>query len=687
MGTNGWLEPGTCGVQLGKFNQLADMMSRSGPELEQLAQQLYRALATAGVDTTPAMEISRIAKWANEVGPDLKRRNQLAHDLDRQKLAMVACVADGMFIKLPDRYSDQQGQVSGYQAADLFKQAMNGDRGALADLLRYQDYATNPWFAKALLEKLGPIDFVKLPVQLARLLRGDINDHSKNLNVNAEDTRAALALLGKALAVGTRPLTNGYTGDQFLKELQTAGRTGFPPGGPNYVGYQGLSAILEATGGTVRYSEAFMRTVGRDMIDHARANEASGWKPTPDVADLTDIGTLLDQPGHADSSTGDYLTGLLTVAGATRESSQALLDHTPPGAKTTNLYYLLHDRREAWGATDRGAALGQTIKAATVGHDDVSDRLFIELYRTLGKDILQFVHYKTDNTLGIPAGTIGKLRTDDDRAKLDQLSGLRSAIGDVLLSRIDDISLTLYGDDLAGASDEDDRLLTAMIADAVQNDHAFDVLVKGQIGSLKIWLDQQQAKGKDITVGLASGASFLGLLLAFRKEMMTGRSAGERASNDDLKGLIDMGLGYLDPTMQLEKVGLSPEVAGYLGGRAFDEMSKQLVEQLGNHQERDGGNTAGKVRTDEDAIIKLIKQMLISSTLAHLPYEPSDVASHSFAKDGKILPPETWTKTQRLDFIKWAKVKGADQIDMSNSTESMIEGLHDKSIQALEDRQ
>jgi hypothetical protein len=63
------------------------------------------------------------------------------------------------------------------------------------------------------------------------------------------------------------------------------------------------------------------------------------------------------------------------------------------------------------------------------------------------------------------------------------------------------------------------------------------------------------------------------------------------------------------------------------------------------------------------------------------------VASHSFAKDGKILPPETWTKTQRLDFIKWAKVKGADQIDMSNSTESMIEGLHDKSIQALEDRQ
>jgi hypothetical protein len=67
VGTDGWLDPGTCGVQLGKFEQLTDMMNRSGPELERLAQQLYKALATAGVDTAPAMEIARIAKWANVV--------------------------------------------------------------------------------------------------------------------------------------------------------------------------------------------------------------------------------------------------------------------------------------------------------------------------------------------------------------------------------------------------------------------------------------------------------------------------------------------------------------------------------------------------------------------------------------------------------------------------------------------
>src|SRR3954454_4143380 len=205
-----------------------------------------------------------------------------------------------------------------------------------------------------------------------------------------------------------------------------------------------------------------------------------------------------------------------------------------------------------------------------------------------------------------------------DLSQLDRLAGLRRSIGDLLLFRMDDIALTLHGDDLAGASDEDDRLLTAIIADAIQNDHAFDILVKGQIGSLKIWLDQQQARGRDITVGLASGASFLGLLLALRKEMMHGRSGGEQASNDDLKGLIDMGLGYVDPAKQLEKVGLPPELAGYLGGQAFDEMSKQLVEQFGDHQERDSGNTEDKNQSDEQAIIKLIKQMLISSTIAHL---------------------------------------------------------------------
>ncbi|MFA1551097.1 Scr1 family TA system antitoxin-like transcriptional regulator [Actinomadura chokoriensis] len=85
----GWLDPDTCGVKLAEFEHMTQQMTQAAPKLAELADTLWQALNAAKVSTAPAMEIKRIAAWADQAASDLRRRNQLAHDLDRQKLAFV----------------------------------------------------------------------------------------------------------------------------------------------------------------------------------------------------------------------------------------------------------------------------------------------------------------------------------------------------------------------------------------------------------------------------------------------------------------------------------------------------------------------------------------------------------------------------------------------------------------------
>ncbi|MEO5876015.1 MAG: hypothetical protein ABIS86_12595 [Streptosporangiaceae bacterium] len=667
MSGDGWLDPGTCGVQLAMFDQLTDIMNRSGPDLEQLAQQLYKALSTAGVDTAPALEIARIARWANEAGPDLKRRHRLAHDLDAQKLAMVACVTEGTFVKFPDRLGDQQGMVSGYQAAELFTKAMAGDRRALADLENYQDLAGNPWFAKALLDKLGPLDLVQLPVKLAHQLR--LNQAEGRPGTSAEQTRAALALLGKALAAGTRPLGPGYVGNRFLTDLQAAGQTGFPSRSPQYAGYQGLGAILAATGGTVRYSEAFLRTVGRDMIDYSRQQPTSSWKPIPDVAALTDLGTLLDQPGQAETAPGDYLIGLLTAAGASRLGAQVLLDHTPANAENTNLYYLLHTRREAWAASDRGSALGTAINAAAAGSDEVSGTLFTEIQQVYGADALAHLEYGEGHTLIV-----------DDLGQLNQLSGLRTAMAHVLLAHLDDVTTQL---DIAGTSFEADaperaRLLLAVIAATVQDDQAFETLMKAHIGRLRIAMEQRSMTGSDDDVIIY--AKEIGRLLALRTELAAAPADATKAENEKIKSWIDDGLGWVTISGYLEKFGISPTTAGYVDGKVSSKIGDLIFEQVGDHsQDR---NTESSRVAQEDPFYRLVSQMLVTSTATHLKYDPKTMDGAKFTENGKIVP-VPWTDAQLQDFIRWCKVNNVDLVTLRETVRGTMSGAREETIDSF----
>jgi hypothetical protein len=690
VGNDGWLDPDTCGVQLGKFEQLTDMMNRSGPELEQLAQQLYKALATAGVDTAPAMEIARIARWANEVGPDLKRRNQLAHDLDKQKLAMVACVADGTFIKLPDRYSDQQGQVNGRNVADLVRRAAAGDVHALDAIDDYMPFANNKFFVQALLQSLGAKDLLRLPVDLANNLR--LAD-PKDLDRQAKETREALLLLSKVLANGTKPMVGPGTdpGLQFLTALREAARGQYglkQTTRPAYSGYQGLVLLLREANGTVRFSAQFMEAMGLPLIDVARGSDG----PTGDLSHEFQLGNaldpLLDAPGAPKAHLGfvetDILTGLLKAAGTSRQASQVLLDYTPPG-QDSNLKFLIHDHRGAWAATDHGAALGDAVKAATIEPDAVSTKLFEELYRTLGPDVLNHVTYKYDNTLGINGGHWNHLYSDDEKAKLDQLSGLRAAMGQVLVARLPEIMERLNNIDISGhlvkGSDQEERLLMALLADTVQDDQAFNALIKAQVGHLRVELDHLYKTGEDVTDLIHADAKALGRLLALRKAMMSARSGSEDATNTDFKDLINDGLGLVDvPGMDRLPKGVS-DVANFGKNQLYEKVGDFLVTQMGDHSE--ANNTDAKRLTDEQAIKNLVKQLLVSSAAFNIKFSPKDLRGMSFARDGKIIPPSTWSDAQLERFIEWCRWKGFSPPVLSEALDATIDGVHDKSVQTL----
>ncbi len=657
------MEPGVCGVRLGMFEQLVTDVGRSEGELEQLARRLHAALASVGADTGPAAEISRVARWVREAGPELRRRQRLARDLDALRPGFRVCAPVGEFVRLPDRYADQQARVSGYRAGELFEQAAAGDRGALRSLLNYREYGDDPYFAEGVLERLGAVGMLNVPFGLARSLRADAGRHDAMTVANTADTRVALEMLGRALARGTRPLSTGYAGDGFLLALAAAGRSGFPPENsrPLYFGYQGLGTILGSAG--VRYSDAFMQVVGRDMLAHARERDASSWRAVPDASGIY----------APDSRDRHYLEGLLTAAGASRTGARILLDHTPAGQTTGNLRYLLHEQRRVWAGTDRGAALGQVLRAAASGGDERSRKIFGEIVRVLGSDQLKLMKYES-----------GGLKIKD-RASFDELSGLRTAMGAILSEQLDFVSTKLYAAEdsghIAPGSREETRLLLAVIADTVTDDAAYTALFKAHVGHLRLWIDEQRRRGREGEIGLAMGAGAVGRLLALRTETMRALRIQEDEVNASLKSKIDLGLGLVDPTAYLTRLGAPPELTGPAGARLFDEISRHLVEHFGDHAEK--GNTDPHRIGDEDRMRDLVNQMLLSSTVTHLHYEPTDVEGEIFAENGKILPPAGWDAGQVEAFYDWCKERDFPLPKASHAVNEAIDNTRDETIRSF----
>ena len=675
-----WLDPDTCGVKLAEFEHMTRQMTQAAPKLAELADKLWQALHAAQVSTAPAMEIMRIAAWADKAASDLRRRNQLAHDLDRQKLAFVVCRQDGDYLKLPDRYTDQVAYAAGRRSADLFRRAAAGDPEAKAALRRLHAEDITPMFAKGLLEALGPEALLKLPMDLIVPLAADVRHNREGADANAAETRATLALLGRSLALATRPDTGAYLGDDYLRNLTLAGRKNFPPLStpPNGTsGYQSLGALLTAAGDT-RFSTHFIEVVGSDMIAYdSRLRRPLGQEPLPTLAGKAGLGNALDPTATkvvpSDRKT-DFLASLFTAAAvAGKEASQALLTHvymgpfqegTEPNFKGSTLQYLLHDRRPTWDLTDHGTALGKTIQAAAIGNDKESTRLAFEASKILVADARKNFVVKDGK---IQVGDKAPLDALMDNAPADaiarpkhydELSGLRPAMATVLVAHIENLhDIRRVADESRepGSTGLTGSDLDYLLLDVTRSAKAYETLLLGQVAHAKVAIDRSVAHNGDLANIIAAEGGMFGRIVEARHQSLGAENL--RLANDLalMRNYIGFGLGMIPvENTPIAKVPIAGDFFTATVGRLASKIADVLATKLADKEDP----AVSAPTTDVEGVERLFRQMIASSLVAHGRYPADSLHGRSFV-DGhdKIIPVEQMTPLQLEDFMRWASNK------------------------------
>ncbi|WP_242903178.1 hypothetical protein [Actinomadura terrae] len=701
MTADGWLGPDACGVKLTEFERMTQDMSRAAPALRQLADDLWQALNGAGVSTAPAMEIKRIAAWTEDAASDLRKRNMLVHDLDRQHLAFTVCRADGTYLRLPDRYTDQIGYAEGRRAAEMFRRAVSGDAAARTDLRRLQPPDITPLFAKGLLESISAEELLKLPMQLALKLSGDITQHRSGTDANAADTRAILALLGRAVALGTDGQGKGYMGEEYLLALRRAGRTTFPPRAtlPNGVaGYESLATLIAST--DTRFSFHFINVVGNDMIAYdSGIRKRLGQLPLPDLGARYRLGNALDPSTTGvkeDDRKTDFLSPLLAAAAASGpEAAQALLTHNwfgpqqlgaVPGIKATNLEYLLHDRRAIWGESDHGAALGKTIETAATGQDRESSRLAFAIAKILADDARPNYPVKDGKvTVGdkSPFAALKSGNLADAIARphhYDELSGLRPNMAKVLVAHMDrlhDLVRLANYDERPGSTGLTGDDLDYLLLDITRDAQAYETLIMGQLAHSKITIDRTVARNGDLSNAIIGEGRMFGHLLEARHQSVGAEEARLAEDLERMRKYVSYGMGLVPLGTDLV-ASKSP-----LGGKAYAAASTQATTQMTNWLAKRLADkdkpTITAPTTETENIERLLNQMITSSLISHGRLDGPKIAGRSFAEGGnppKVRPLEELGLNEMEKLLRWAD----DEKRLSDINDAAMNSIYNGAI-------
>ncbi|WP_433333901.1 hypothetical protein [Spirillospora sp. CA-294931] len=669
--TDKWLGPDTCGVKLSSFERMAQQMTRAAPELDELSRQLWHVLSAAGVSTAPAMEVKRIAAWTREAAIDLRRRNLLAHNLDRQKIALRACRPDGIYLKLPDRYTDQVDYADGLHVARLLISLRQDDTEVFRNLRHLAPEDVTPMFAKAILEGLGAEALLRLPMVLCLRLGGDVRQQSDSVQNRARDTRAVLAILGRSLALATNPTHRSYVGDEYLAELQHMGAANFPPLSrqPNGVaGYQSLSTLISAADKT-RFAPAFLQTIGKDMVAYdATLKNSLQNRPLPDLTGKNHLGNALALNSTTPGPTTDFLIPLLNAATISgRQAAQSLLDQDVNNGPI--LGYLLHDRLSTWANSDQGQALGTTITTATAAHDPTSERLAFQA----GKVIADNAH----TSFNVKEGTIQAANTQE----IDALSNLRPQMAQILathIPKVNDIYQSFRYGAQTGSTAMNDADLDYLLLDLTRNATAFDTLLKAQIAHAKVNLDQAMARSsRYLESAVVVEGWMFGHLLEARNQSVAGETTRLAADEAKLKSYVEMGIGLITEKAGENLAARTPVAAqGYnLTVTHLQEITAAwITKRLADKPDP----TIMTPKDNTEAIEKLFNQMIASSLTTHGHYDGKHLEGRSFATPGpdpSIRPFESMNAEEFEAFLRWA------------STQSDLHDLRDRVLSATENGQ
>ncbi|TDD21339.1 hypothetical protein [Nonomuraea diastatica] len=695
------------GVKQPDFDTMTSKHIEAARRLEELAQALHSELRSAGLDTSPAAQLRQLAGRVTTQAEDLRRRQKLVHELQRQKITFGRSTPAGSFLEMPDGLEAATGLLDGTLAGRAALKATDGDSKALAELEKYASRGGDADFVKAFLGTLGARGVTRLPGSLAAQLR-DAKAHgdSKRMAQLSNGGSKALRMLSAALARGTDPKNPAYAGAGFLKDLVKEGRAQHQSGGTTYSGYQAQALIWRAHDGKPPYSKEFMETVGRDVIVYEHEQRKDEWAaskeplgrvfagtqlPIIDLAGALGLGTLLRPETHAGApgakAQSSVIDDLFHAAKSSREASHALLNHTPPGWKESVLDYLLTTRWKASLYTKDHAPFNDLLVTATTGQDATSQKLAADLTKILSNEV---------------RGAFGKADSGNleirDREVFDRFATLGYPLARAISANIDQLSRLYLNHATFHQVAAQDMSYALLLA--TSNDAGFEALVRAQTEHMRAALDTVPPVGLN-----ASNADRLGFTEADVKrfdlnenglvdrtdvmQFLTDRTVEEATPFNHLvesrrqaliaQGIDDKKADEALKTMVSDAIGLLPvpgarqagELAtgafgemlgkGYdkFAGVAYDEIAKQTALRIA---EPDHGldDTYRALADNRMAVERLTEQMLATAMLNRGLLDKLELREQTFAAEQPrmIKPFAEMTPQEYSQFLEWARTRG-----------------------------
>ncbi|NJP91219.1 hypothetical protein HCN51_17450 [Nonomuraea sp. FMUSA5-5] len=651
--------------------------------------RLRAILNEVELDHPGVAAIGRVGQWLIEQAPDLYRRRDLAYEAEKVDVDVFgnplpgAIVPPGAVRVDEARIIPAQVRAQAAQAAALMEAAARGDAGAADRLAAFAERMSDPRFATALIEKLGPQGLAILPAAMGSRVRRALDAADGSAEAVRRHNGDVLAMLSTALATATDLSKSAHVTRRFLEQLKKQGRAEVPvpgTGGQLTVhGYWAIGQILAAAP-KAPYSTSFMTTIGHDLIrwdrDFLKANGEWPLARDTDVYDLPAPTDTRPFPGAGDIGVADPVAALLTAAGTTRESAQALI-----GSRDL-LTYLMKERRPQWAMGDHGASLGAAMEAAMKGPDAPSKRLAV-MATQIWSDLV--APHMTLND----AGDV----EIEDPSELDCLSGARLAMGRILAEHTDDIVFAhfqrpprLADDQLTGEVDGRATArfnatdLDRVLLDVAVDDQAYQALLHAQVAHLRGKIDYGLAtRDRDMTdnmIVLDSGA--LGHLTEARRTALVSWGKEADAADEALRKLVEAGAGLVPIpfAQQVGKLGINAADGLYESfvRNGYAKAGEWLVEQSG-HAGRRTAEAFSEAASNRAAAQELVKQMLASSAVAHGAYKREDLNQRFVTGDPpRVKDPILMSRDEYDGFSRWLTDNSTVPTDFGEAQQSVSVG-------------
>ncbi|MFG1943697.1 hypothetical protein [Nonomuraea sp. NPDC048826] len=697
---------GFSGVKQVEFDTMTSKHTQAAGQLAELAQKLHRELQGAGLDTAPAARLRELAQRVTKQAEDLRRRQKLVHELQRQKVTFGRSTPAGSFLEMPDRLDDAQDLLDGTLAGRAAAKATDGDEKALAELEKYASRAGDSEFVKAFLGTIGARGVTRMSGSLATMLRDAVTrgDSARQKRLSASGQNV-LRMLSTSLAKGTNPKDPAYQGDDFLKDLVKEGRAQHGTGAGRHLGYQAQALIWRAHDGKPPYSKDFMEVVGRDAIVHEyeqrknawAASKDYGWSQLPilDLAGSLGLGTLL-RPGAPAGELNakdrsSMVEDLFHAAKSSREASHALLNHTPAGWKQSVLDYLLTTR---WGASQYLAdysPINDMLITATTGQDTTS--------KALAGSLMKIVSDGVSTAFGQDASGNLEIR---DRTAFDRHLPLSDPVARAIAAHVDEISnLLLHQGTFGGVAAKD--MAYALVV-ATSTDKGFEAVVRAQtehmraalarevppvglnasnaekFGFTKAQLEQfdmdqnGQVDRKDVLQfltdrALAEARAF-SFIVEVRQQASIAQGLDNKKADEALETMVRDAIGLL-PVPGAKHVGslaagAFAEIAGKgyekLAGVAYDELSRQVAKHA-SEQTPSLDEVHRNLAENRLAVDRLAEQLLSTALLSKGMLDGLDLEGESFVVGNppRLKPFADMSPEEYSSFLKWSRKAGGSE--------------------------